>query len=270
MVLNQDEDQVDFSGWVTIDNNSGKKYENTKIKLITGDVNTVPQPTPRFFAMTLAANPVSPPAFAEKSFGDYHMYTLDQRVNVKESSRKQIELLPKAYGVNVNKKTYFVSLDTGGYSQENLKFQSRISFLNSKDNRMGIPLPAGTVRVFKKDQADGSLEFIGESNIRHTPRDENVTVTTGNAFDLVGKLTAISRISVTNGYDATMQLNVTNRSGKPADMVLILTNYNSDNNALKGTTGIDWTKISANMFEIRLTAAANETKSVGWTERHRD
>ena len=136
---------------------------------------------------------------------------------------------------------------------------------------MGIPLPAGTVRVFKKDQADGSLEFIGESNIRHTPRDENVTVTTGNAFDLVCKLTAISRTSVTNSYDATMQLNVTNRSDKPASMVLILNNnYYGDNNVIKGTTGIDWTKINANRFEIRLTAAANETKSVGWTERHRD
>jgi hypothetical protein len=173
MVLNQDEDQVDLGGWVTIDNNSGKKYANTKLKLIAGSNND-------------------------------HIYPIGIRVNVKESSRKQIEFLPKAYGVNVNKKTYFVSLDTGGYSQENLKFQSRISFLNSKDNRMGIPLPAGTIRVFKKDQADGSLEFIGESNIRHTPRDENVTVTTGNAFDLVGKLTAISRISVTNGYDATL------------------------------------------------------------------
>ena len=239
MVLNQKEDRVDLGGWVTIDNNSGKKYTNTKLKLIAGSNND-------------------------------HIYPIGIRVNLNESSRKQIEFLPKVYGVNVNKKTYFVSIDTGGYSQENLKFQSKISFLNSKNNRMGIPLPAGTVRVFKKDQADGSLEFIGESNIRHTPRDENVTVTTGNAFDLVGKLTAISRTSVTNGYDATMQLNVTNRSGKPADMVLILTNYNSDNNALKGTTGIDWTKISANMFEIRLTAAANETKSVGWTERHRD
>ena len=136
---------------------------------------------------------------------------------------------------------------------------------------MAIPLPAGTIRVFQKDQADGSLEFIGESNIGHTPRDENVTVTTGNAFDLVGKLTAISRTSVSNGYDATMQLNVTNRSDKPASMVLILNNnYYGDNNVIKGTTGIDWTKISANMFEIRLTAAANETKSVGWTERHRD
>ena len=237
MVLNQKEDHVDYGGWVTIDNNSGKKYANTKLKLIAGSNND-------------------------------HIYPIDIRVNLNESSRKQIEFLPKAYGVNVNK-TYELSINTGGYSQENLKFQSKISFLNSKNNRMGVALPAGTVRVFKQDDADGSLEFIGESRIDHTPRDENVTVTTGNAFDLVGKLTAISRTSVSNGYDANMQLNVTNRSDKPAKMVLTLNNYNGDNNAIKGTTGIDWTKVNANKFEIRLTTAANETKSIGWTENHR-
>ena len=134
---------------------------------------------------------------------------------------------------------------------------------------MGIALPAGTIRVFKQDNADNSLEFIGESSIDHTPRDENVTVTTGNAFDLVGKLTAVSRTSVSNGYDATMQLNVTNRGDKPANIVLILNNYNGDNNAIKGTKGLGWSKINANRFEIRLTAAANETKSIGWTESQR-
>ena len=160
-------------------------------------------------------------------------------------------------------------MSTGDYSQDNLKFQSKIAFLNSKNNRMGIALPAGTIRVFKQDNADNSLEFIGESSIGHTPRDENVTVTTGNAFDLVAKLTAVSRTSVTNGYDAMMQLNVTNRGDKPANMVLILNNYNGDNNVIKGTTGFDWQKINTNRFEIRLTTAANETKSIGWTERYR-
>ena len=96
-----------------------------------------------------------------------------------------------------------------------------------------------------------------------------MTVTTGNAFDLVGKLTAISRTSVSNGYDVTMQLNVTNRSDKPAKMVLILNNYNGDNNVIKGTTRNKWVKINANRFEIRLTTAANETKSIGWTENYR-
>jgi hypothetical protein len=83
MVLNQDENQVDFSGWVTIDNNSGKKYENTKIKLIAGDVNTASQPQPMAeYAVRGVAFAAPEPAFAEKSFGDYHMYTLDRKVNL--------------------------------------------------------------------------------------------------------------------------------------------------------------------------------------------
>lgn len=173
MNLNGDEDRVDFSGWVTIDNNSGKKYTNTSIKLIAGDVNTVSSPVYYRGGMGASAmemNMVSDaPSFSEKSFSDYHMYTLSRQVDVNEASKKQIEFIPKVYGVKVVK-TYNADVSTGGYSSGEVKFKSTIVLTNSKDNKMGIPLPAGTVRVFKEDDADNSLEFIGESSIDHTPK----------------------------------------------------------------------------------------------------
>ena len=98
------------------------------------------------------------------------MYTLSNPVNVNESSRKQIEFIPKAYGVKVQK-TYNLGINTDSSNNEGLKFTSTFVFLNSKGNKMGIPLPAGTIRVFKEDDADHSLEFIGESSIWHIPRD---------------------------------------------------------------------------------------------------
>jgi hypothetical protein len=160
MKLNEQEDKADFSGWVTIDNNSGKKYENTSIKLIAGDINTVsPQPTyeyDRYAPMAMMAEASPAPSFSEKTFGDYHMYTLSRQVNLNDSSKKQIEFIPKSYGVSVSK-TYNYDVPVGGYSNDNIKFQSKIEFVNSKKNGLGIPLPAGTIRVFKTDTADNSL-----------------------------------------------------------------------------------------------------------------
>ena len=216
MTLNQKEDKVDFAGWVTIDNNSGKTYKNTSLKLIAGDVNVIKPPEPMYRAMPMMAMAMNdgaaaaPPAFAEKSFADYHMYTLSQRVNLNESSKKQIEFIPTAYNVSVQK-YYTFTVQSGGYGEENIKSQGTIRFVNSKENGMGMALPKGTIRVFKTDQADNSLEFIGEDKINHTPKDENVTVTTGTAFDIVAKKIALKRNDVSNGYDASLRLEVTNR-----------------------------------------------------------
>jgi hypothetical protein len=149
-------------------------------------------------------------SFSEKAFGDYHMYTLSRAVDINEASKKQIEFISKVYGVGVVK-TYNTEISAGGYNNGDVKFTSTFVLANSMHNKMGIPLPAGIVRVFKEDSADSSLEFVGESSIGHIPKDENITVTTGIAFDLVGKMVALERSNTANGgYTAKLQLNITN------------------------------------------------------------
>jgi len=165
---------IDFSGWVTIDNNSGKRYKNASLKLIAGDVNIVQPPTAVYRPMMMMAKTNAmagnaAPAFSEKSFADYHMDTLDKRVDVSENQRKQIEFIPKAENVTISK-YYLVSISAGGNAETGLKAQSNIRFVNSKDNSMGMALPKGTIRVFKEDD-DQALEFIGEDSIDHTPKD---------------------------------------------------------------------------------------------------
>lgn len=98
------------------------------------------------------------------------MYTLARRVDLNESSRKQIEFIPTAYNVNLDK-FYKLSVSAGGSAQNNIPAKGTVKFLNSKSNGLGIALPKGTIRVFKSDPADNSLEFIGEDSINHTPRD---------------------------------------------------------------------------------------------------
>lgn len=154
---------ADIGGWVTIDNNSGKKYVDAKLKLIAGDVNTVstsynPPPNIYFARNDLAGG--AAPSFEEKSFADYHLYTLSKPVTLNESSQKQVEFVPKVFNVSVEK-YHEIGISAGGYAQSGLKAKNYVRFLNSQKNGLGIAFPKGTVRVFKEDNADGSLEFIG-------------------------------------------------------------------------------------------------------------
>lgn len=141
---------------MTIDNNSGKKYVNAKLKLIAGEVNTVSAPSPYItyarndMVYAEAAMTGGAPEFSEKSFADYHMYTLSETVTLNESSQKQVEFIPKVYNVPV-RKYHTVTINAGGYTENKIKATNTIQFLNSKANKLGIPIPKGIVRVFKSD-----------------------------------------------------------------------------------------------------------------------
>lgn len=124
---------------------------------------------------------------------------------------------------------------------------------------MGIPFPKGIIRVFKQDNADGSLEFVGESNINHTPKDENITVNTGNAFDLVSNKIVSSKTSADEkgGYTADVTMTVNNHKEIKADVVVIFSNGYGDNLRIKMTSGSNPEKVSASEYRWRKTLAAN-------------
>jgi hypothetical protein len=137
--------------------------------------------------------------FAEKAFFEYHLYTLGRATSLARNSTKQIELFPDAPGVGCEKALVYQgqapafafrgspALDRGYGVQSNRKVDVYLRLKNSPDNGLGVPLPAGRVRVSRLDEADGALEFIGEDAIDHTPRDETVQVRLGSAFDVVGE-----------------------------------------------------------------------------------
>ncbi len=112
----------------------------------------------------------SAPSFSEKSFSDFHMYTLSEPVCLNDNSQKQVEFIPKVYNVPIRKYN-LISINSGRYAQTNLKAVNRVEFRNNKASGLGIALPKGVFRVFKNDDSDGSLEFIGEDSIDHTPKD---------------------------------------------------------------------------------------------------
>ncbi len=204
IVLNGSDTSGSLNGWVTLMNLSGASYENTELKLVAGDVHKV-EPRPVYAArggvMKMEAMAMADASgFAEKEFADFHLYTLPRRTDVLQNSTQQIALFPPVDGFKVKKELVFdfaSGMGTPGVPILDRDFNIAgkakpailVSFENKKDNELGMPLPAGKIRVYKEDPADGTLEFIGEDLIAHTPRNETVKIRLGEAFDVVGERT---------------------------------------------------------------------------------
>ena len=191
--LDPSEEKAGLQGWVTINNNSGASYKDAKLKLVAGDVHKAQAPLPQSRGRVFAAEMAMAKAdnFSEEGLFEYHLYTLERPSTIKNAQTKQIQLL-QAEGIRINKDfvlnggtQYFQSVWSGPATKE--KIAVFISFKNSEATPgLGQPLPKGIVRVFKKDRS-GSPQLIGEDNIDHTPRNEEVKLELGNAFDIVAE-----------------------------------------------------------------------------------
>lgn len=194
-VVDKDDKNIDLSGWVTIDNRSGATYKDANLKLIAGDVHRVKDEgeRPRYGQMKMMEG-ASASQFEEKAFFEYHMYTLQRKATVKDNQTKQISLL-SANNVPIKKLFIYDPVDYFGrhwyyyndnQSTKEQKIRVKVELKNSKENNLGMPLPKGKIKVYKKD-TDESLQFVGEDAIDHTPKDEKVRLYLGDAFDLVGE-----------------------------------------------------------------------------------
>src|SRR6059036_2733977 len=192
MVLNAADTLSDLNGWVTIDNKSGATYGNAGLKLVAGDVNRARDPRREARMMELAAKAAPADAsrdFQSEGFFEYHLYTLDGRTTIKDSQTKQLSLLSATEVPVAKHLIYYGAQDyyrnAYGMPISNQNVAVYLEIRNSKENRLGVPLPKGKVRVYKADRS-GSQQFIGEDWIDHTAKDERVKIKMGDAFDVVG------------------------------------------------------------------------------------
>jgi hypothetical protein len=186
--LNAAEDKLDLSAWITLNNTSGATYRNAKLQLVAGDVHRAPQARPmtmKLMRTEMVADAAAP--VSEESLLEYHLYSLDRPTTLAENQSKQVALL-SASQVPVRKELllkgadyyYGSSVDEIG---QKLKVGVFIEFDNKEADRLGMPLPKGTLRVYKKDR-QGNAQFVGEDNIDHTARNETVRLKLGDAFDI--------------------------------------------------------------------------------------
>jgi hypothetical protein len=228
VTLNDKDDMADMTGWVTVNNKSGATYKNAKLKLVAGDVNRVrDQKGYKDRMLRYAAQEARPakPQFKEEEFFEYHIYTLQRPATVKQNQTKQISLI-NASNIPVRKELLFQGAQyyfRGRYGEmvSNQKVGVYVEIDNRKKNNLGLPLPKGKVRVYKYDSG-GSLQFVGEDLIDHTPKDEKVRVKLGEAFDVVGgrKQTDWKKIAY-DTYEAAYEISLRNHKKKDVHVKVI-------------------------------------------------
>lgn len=271
-------DNLDLIGWVTINNHSGKTFENAKIKLMAGEVNRVQPPTRLFqgiYASIPAGGGMAGPPVTEKAFDEYHLYTLQRPTTLRDNETKQVEFV-QAEGVQ--SKTIYVYDGAelspyGGWdasnpdygTQSNKKVRVTREFVNSESNHLGMALPKGKLRFYRRD-ADGQLEFVGEDEIEHTPKDETIRVTTGNAFDLVGerKQTNFQVDNNNHWADESFEIKLRNHKKEPVTIRVVEHLYRWNNWEITAHTD-DFTKTDAQTIEFNVPVKPDEEKVIDYT-----
>jgi len=262
-VVNAADDHADLNGWVTIDNQSGATYNDARLKLIAGDVRRVHEEPPMPKGVMMMARGAVADQFQEKAFFEYHMYTLDRRTTLRDRETKQVELLTAA-GVPVRKLYFFDGQRQATGEDQKGKAAVKLELVNSRETGLGMPLPKGKVRVYKADE-DGSLQFVGEDLIDHTPKDEKVRLTLGEAFDVVGewRQTNVRRIS-DNVSEVSVEIKLRNHKTDDIQVVCVEHSY-ADWEVTQETQG--HTKRNATTFEYQVPVSHDGEATVTYTVR---
>jgi len=235
LALDPDETGGGLQGWVTLQNQSGASYEEARLKLVAGDVHRAPDER-RVLPETMALRAAGPAPMREEAFFEYHLYTLPRPTTLKQNQTKQVQLLDaprialdKAYVLRGGGQ-YYRGPWPGGRGEE--KVQVFLKLKNSEQAGLGMPLPKGVVRVYKRDSA-GSPQFVGEDRIDHTPRDETIELELGNAFDVSAerKQTDFERISE-RVFESAYEVRLRNAKEVPVSVRVI------------EPIGGDWTMLS--------------------------
>lgn len=212
-----DEKKLDLNSWVTINNRSGKAFEDVNLKLIAGEINQARQKSRDYNRYELAEDSMAggmaaAPAFDEKAFHDFHMYTLDQKVSFANNQTKQLELYAPMRVTAAS--VYEFNTFSNGVN-------SVIKFVNTEDQGLGKPLPKGTFKIYKAD-TDGNMEFIGEDSIDHTGRNEEVSINTGKAFDLTATSSVRNQKSISQRVsEREIHVFLKNNSTEPKSINII-------------------------------------------------
>lgn len=271
---------ADVVGWITMHNNTGKTFENARIRLMAGDVNKIQGGMDRRdFAAKAALEmnaAAAAPVVTEKAFDEFHLYTLEHATTLHEEETKQVEFV---HAMNVHSERIYVydgmqgSYYYGSYvgdqpsygSQSNKKVCVMQEFKNSKDNGLGIALPKGRLRFYRRD-SDGSLQFVGENQIDHTPKDETIRVYTGNTFDVVGerKQTDYHVDRGARSADETFEIRVRNHKSEALSVRVVEHMYRWSNWKILGQTD-DFKKTDSQTVEFRVNVAPDQEKVVRYT-----
>jgi hypothetical protein len=272
LTVGRDDKAADMDGWVTVVNNSGTAFRNARLQLVAGDLHRIEEG--RFkrkdeLTRNMAVGMVAKRQFAQENFSEYHLYSLGRRTSVEDKETKQISLL-NASGVPVEKIFVVNGQDYYYHNAQNpgspLKDAVKVyyKFKNEEKAGLGIPMPAGNLRVYQKDSKGGVL-FVGEDRIEHTPKDETLNIEIGSAFDVVSEHKQMDYKSVSNRV-WEMEFEVTLRNHKDAPIsVQVNEPIGGDWQMLLSTH--KYTKTAAFAAQFLVPVAANGTSVLKYRVR---
>jgi hypothetical protein len=287
MVAGEKDDRVDLVGWVTMDNQSGCSFRDARISLMAGDVSKLRgQPEamdrPAMYAARLRADASGTPV-SEKTFDEYHLYTVQRPTTLLDRQTKQVEFV-RASGIRAERLYVYegAQLDWNRYAgyrgrfindsddlaTSNPKVWVMREFANTETNGLGIALPMGRVRFYRRD-SDASQQFVGENTLDHTPRNERLRVYTGNAFDLVGsrKRTAFSTDHSSRTLTESFEISLRNRKTEPAEIRVVERLYRGMNWTLTAKSNT-YLKRDAQTIEFRIGLQPDQEEAVTYTVRY--
>jgi hypothetical protein len=261
-------DVLDMVGWITLQNHSGHTFENAHLQLMAGEVNKI-TPATDYMSRSQAvevtsAAPLVGPLATEKAFDEYHLYTLERPSTVENGENKQVEFL-RATAIPSKRIYVYEGYMLPDYLRNNWAYEFQQpnigmtsnkqvyimrEFRNSTADHLGIPLPKGRMRFYRRD-TDGSLQFIGENVIPHTPKDETLRVYTGNAFDITAERTRTDfHIDGNQRYiDESYQIKLRNHKKEAVQVQVVEHMYRCDNWTITAKS-VDYTKKDSNTVEF--------------------
>lgn len=273
--------QLTGAGWLTIENQSGKDFNQTKLKLVAGNVNKISaQPLYRRNRNAVAMMAEADTGVSEKAVDEFHLYTVPGKLDLRSGETKQVQFLS---GQNIGFQTEYLydgaqlpygydsnyvrtQQDFGTQANSNVAIYKVVE--NTAKNGLGKPLPEGTIRFYEQDD-DGALIFIGENRISHTPKEETVRVFTGNAFDLKGerKQTAYSTNKSSRTVNESIQITLKNRKPEAVTFTVKEHLYRGPNHEINSQD--QWTKTDATTITQKVLVPANSEKKVSYSVVYR-
>jgi hypothetical protein len=282
-VLDESDTELDLKGWVTITNQSGTTFHNAGLKLVAGDLNVVREEFNRGLRMAKTTDMAeAAPQFKQTELFEYKLYSLQRRTDVLDDETKQIELT-SANNVAAKKMFIYDGLaDQWKYWYRNYSYRSQgsfgqqsnpkvgvfMTFRNDQKSGIGMPLPKGKVRVYKRDD-DGKEQFIGEDQIDHTPKDEQLRLYLGNAFDIVGERAQKDFKSMANGriIEETIEIKVRNHKKEPVRVYVYEHPWRWSEWEVVKASG-EWEKVDQTTMQFPLNIQKDAEKTVSYTIRY--
>lgn len=283
-LLNERDTGLDLTGWVTLKNNSGTSFKDAGLKLVAGDVNLVQQGQEgrQFAAKMMVAEADAAGQFVQKELFEYKLYSLQRRTDIANNETKQVELV-SAKGVPTKKVFIYDGLadfwrswrhnfsyrDQGSFGQQsNPKVGVFMTFRNEEKSGLGIPLPKGKVRVYKRDD-EGKEQFIGEDEIDHTPKDEELRLYLGNAFDIVGARVQKNFRVVVSGHSVEETFEITVKNHKDEEVEVLVYEHPwrwSEWDITKASSR--WEKLDQSTLKFPVRIPKNGEKTISYTVRY--